>query len=460
MKHGGRTRGLLGTAASLLVAVSLVLAAAPARAADVPDPAGTPSAAPAAGPTTTRLAAPAQVTLRRPVTVTASVEAAGAPVADGAVRVERQAPSGWVTVGEARTDASGTARLDVTFATDPVAVRAVFAGADGFEPSTSDVVAVQGVAQPTSVTLRAPRSVVDERTLTVAATVTTPYQPVPGAAVSFQVLRKGVWRTYAVAATDGSGVASVRSRPRSTYRYRAVVAGADWYTSARTGSATVTNRPPGTVVKLPRKAPRPKRLPAQARATGDGANPTVARISDTVWRSMTGRSWRAGCPVGRSSLRLVRVNYWGFDGYRHRGEIVVHTSIAAKTARAFGDLYRSRVPIRSMYRVDRFGYSSRLKGADDYASMAADNTSGFNCRSVVGRPSIRSPHAHGRSIDINPFENPYRYRFGQWVPNAWWRDKAAGTYAWTKRSHLVPTIMRRNGFRWTYGAIDGQHFDG
>jgi hypothetical protein len=113
-----------------------------------------------------------------------------------------------------------------------------------------------------------------------------------------------------------------------------------------------------------------------------------------------------------------------------------------------------------MYRVDRFGYSSRVKGADDHASMAADNTSGFNCRSVVGRASIRSPHAHGRSIDINPFENPYRYRRGKWVPNSWWRNKAAGSYAWTKRSHLVPTIMRRNGFRWTYGAIDGQHFDG
>jgi hypothetical protein len=174
---------------------------------------------------------------------------------------------------------------------------------------------------------------------------------------------------------------------------------------------------------------------------------------------MKGRSWRAGCPVGRERLRLVRVNYWGFDGYRHRGEIVVHAAIAGKTAGAFTDLYRHRVSIRAMYRVDRFGYSSRVKGADDHASMRADNTSGFNCRSVVGRPSIRSPHAHGRSIDINPFENPYRYQRGKWAPNAWWRDKAAGTYAWTKRSHLVPTIMRRHGFRWTYGAIDGQHFD-
>lgn len=363
-------------------------------------------------------------------------------------------------LGEGVLDARGTAAARVTFTSSPGALRAVFAGTGSFEPSTSAAVPVQGVPQSASAALAAPRSLVDERTLTMAATVTTAGGPVPGATVTFQVLRASTWRTLGVVRTDARGLARIRSRPRLTYRYRAVVTGADWYTGARTATVTVKNVPPGTVVVLPRKAPRPKKLPAQARATGKGANASVSRIKGSTWKSMTGRSWRPGCPVGRASLRLVRVNYWGFDGYRHRGEIVVHASIARKTARAFSDLYRSRVPIRSMYRVDRFGYSSRVTGADDHASMRADNTSGFNCRSVVGRPSIRSPHAHGRSIDINPFENPYRYRWGKWAPNSWWRDKAAGRYAWTKRSHLVPTIMRRNGFRWTYGAIDGQHFDG
>jgi hypothetical protein len=155
----------------------------------------------------------------------------------------------------------------------------------------------------------------------------------------------------------------------------------------------------------------------------------------------------------------VKVNYWGFDGYRHRGEIVVHRAIGSKTARLFTDLYKNKVSIRAMYRVDRFGYSSRVRGANDYASMAADNTSAFNCRNVVGRPGVRSPHAYGRAIDINPFENPYLSGDG-WVPNTWWRTRAAGTYAWTKSSHLVPRIMKRNGFRWTYGVSDGHHFDG
>ena len=45
-------------------------------------------------------------------------------------------------------------------------------------------------------------------------------------------------------------------------------------------------------------------------------------------------------------------------------------------------------------------------GGDDAASMAANNTSAFNCRTVAG--SARwSEHAYGTAIDINPVQNPY-----------------------------------------------------
>ena len=40
--------------------------------------------------------------------------------------------------------------------------------------------------------------------------------------------------------------------------------------------------------------------------------------------------------------------------------------------------------------------------------MAADNTSGFNCRNAVSTgPPRWSAHAYGRAIDVNPVENPY-----------------------------------------------------
>ena len=43
-------------------------------------------------------------------------------------------------------------------------------------------------------------------------------------------------------------------------------------------------------------------------------------------------------------------------------------------------LYRQRFPIRQMRLVDAYG-------ADDRRSMAADNTSAFNCRFVAGNPA-------------------------------------------------------------------------
>jgi hypothetical protein len=40
--------------------------------------------------------------------------------------------------------------------------------------------------------------------------------------------------------------------------------------------------------------------------------------------------------------------------------------------------------------------------------MAADNTSGFNCRNAVtSGPPQWSVHAYGEAIDVNPLENPY-----------------------------------------------------
>ncbi|MDN8991441.1 M15 family metallopeptidase, partial [Staphylococcus aureus] len=45
-------------------------------------------------------------------------------------------------------------------------------------------------------------------------------------------------------------------------------------------------------------------------------------------------------------------------------------------------------------------------GGDDDRSMAANNTSAYNCRTVAGSSTL-SDHAYGRAIDINPVQNPY-----------------------------------------------------
>ncbi len=112
-------------------------------------------------------------------------------------------------------------------------------------------------------------------------------------------------------------------------------------------------------------------------------------------------SWRPGCPVPPEELRRLVLIYLGFDGQAHTGSLVVHASVSREIAEVFRRLYETRFAIRRMEPIDVFGGS-------DEASIAADNTSGFNCRGAVssGAPHL-SAHAYGRAVDLNPVENPY-----------------------------------------------------
>ena len=110
-------------------------------------------------------------------------------------------------------------------------------------------------------------------------------------------------------------------------------------------------------------------------------------------------SYRAGCPVGPAALRTVAVSHWGFDGKPRVGRVVVAKVVARGLVSVFRTLWRAKFPIRRLQPV------SAYRGSDD-ASMAADNTSAFNCR-FVGGTSRWSMHAFGEAIDVNPVENPY-----------------------------------------------------
>jgi D-alanyl-D-alanine carboxypeptidase len=136
---------------------------------------------------------------------------------------------------------------------------------------------------------------------------------------------------------------------------------------------------------------------SSARTTAFGGS--VTEIPASLRETMTGVSWRPGCPVPLSDLRLVRARHWGLDGRAHSGRIVVHRDVAEKVLAVFRRLYAGRFPIRRMVPVDAYG-------ASDFRSIEADNTSAFNCRTVEGTARW-SEHAYGRAIDLNPIENPY-----------------------------------------------------
>lgn len=112
-----------------------------------------------------------------------------------------------------------------------------------------------------------------------------------------------------------------------------------------------------------------------------------------------GPSWREGCPVGPGELSQLTVAHWGYDGGVKEGELVVATEWVEEIASVFSMLFEAGFPLERIEPVSAYG-------ADDDASMAANNTSAFNCRTVAGS-NRWSEHSYGRAIDINPLVNPY-----------------------------------------------------
>ncbi|MGI9577953.1 MAG: M15 family metallopeptidase [Microthrixaceae bacterium] len=126
---------------------------------------------------------------------------------------------------------------------------------------------------------------------------------------------------------------------------------------------------------------------------------SVSPIDGSLAARMTPSSWRPGCPVALGDLRLVRIAHLDFSGTERTGALIVHHDAVKVVVALFQAMWDDRFPVASMRLVDDFG-------GDDDASMAANNTSAFNCRTVAGS-SRWSEHAYGRAVDINPVQNPY-----------------------------------------------------
>ncbi len=193
-------------------------------------------------------------------------------------------------------------------------------------------------------------------------------------------------------------------------------------------------------------------VPAAGSETQPPFSHSVSAISPAFRAQMT--SWHQGCPVPVSDLRLVSVSFWGFDGRVHQGKLILNRNYASPVVSALRTLYGERFPIRRMQLVEAYGSS-------DDRSMAADNTSAFNCRGVPGAGSW-SEHAYGRAIDINPLENP-EVRQGVVSPS--------GGRKYTNRSKPAQGMIRPgdaavrafSGVGWHWGGYwhslkDYQHF--
>ena len=172
-------------------------------------------------------------------------------------------------------------------------------------------------------------------------------------------------------------------------------------------------------------------------------------------------NWHRGCPVSLSGLRLLTVSYWGFDGRRHTGRLVVNERAVGPLRTVFRRLYQLRFPIRHMGLADEYGpKASRPRDGDVTAS--------FECRQAVPSPCTGgtgtgswSEHAYGEAVDLNPVENPY-------VGCGTTRDRSARSYmnrTVVRRGMVTPAVVEAFrsvgwgwGGAWTGSTKDYMHF--
>ena len=184
--------------------------------------------------------------------------------------------------------------------------------------------------------------------------------------------------------------------------------------------------------------------------------PPFAHSVSRVTAADLPHSWHRGCPVAPTSLRRLRLSYWGFDGRPHTDALIMNARAVGSLTRVFSRLYAARFPIRRMRPIDAYDGS-------DERSLAADNTAAFNCRyAVAAGPKRWSVHAYGLAVDVNPVENPYLLN-GRVHPRAGraYLDRSRFRPGMAVGGGLLVRVFADAGWQWGgrwSGAPDYQHF--
>lgn len=145
----------------------------------------------------------------------------------------------------------------------------------------------------------------------------------------------------------------------------------------------------------------------------------ISTIPQAVAAEMRGTTWKPGCPVPISDLRLLRFNYVGFDGEIKRGPMVVNATVAQDVLSVFQQLFEARFPLK------RVALATEYKPKHDDPSQHRSVTASFNCRPAIttsGPTQTLSQHSYGLAVDVNPLQNPEVSLDGRV------RDKAARIY--------------------------------
>ncbi|HMR55503.1 MAG TPA: M15 family metallopeptidase [Candidatus Doudnabacteria bacterium] len=151
------------------------------------------------------------------------------------------------------------------------------------------------------------------------------------------------------------------------------------------------------------------------------------------------------------TLELVDVQYYGFDGEIHEGQIVVHHQLKSDVIDLFALMFGQKFPLQEVSPIVKYNW-------DDETSMVNNNTSGFNFRKIVHTDRI-SLHGYGFAIDINPRINPVIENGKVAQPaNGSYNIEVAGTLY---EEHPVVKFMEDRGWEWGGNWThyqDYQHF--
>jgi len=129
-------------------------------------------------------------------------------------------------------------------------------------------------------------------------------------------------------------------------------------------------------------------------------NFSINEIPSFLVQDMVNKSiWHKDCPVEINRLKLLTVSHYNFDHQISIGQIIVLDKISQAVLHIFKELLLLKFPIHSIQLMNEFNGSDEL-------SMAANNSSCFNFRSIEGTKTL-SMHSYGLAIDINPVQNPF-----------------------------------------------------
>jgi hypothetical protein len=132
-----------------------------------------------------------------------------------------------------------------------------------------------------------------------------------------------------------------------------------------------------------------------------GFDSSIAPLRGEMLRVVRNKNWHPGCPVPLSQLRVLTVDYHGFDGEVHSGPLVLNRRVVEDVRSVFARLYRAGFKIKHIALARR--YKPNAHRYDDKRDVSAS----FNCRPATGNPGSISQHSYGWAIDINPIQNPY-----------------------------------------------------